>query len=47
MISKAIEGFDWDKIFSDKNTDEKASTLTQAILNITCNFIPNNQYISN
>ena len=27
MISKAIQGFDWDKAFSDKSTDEKAPIL--------------------
>ena len=41
MISKAMEGFDWDNGFSDKSTDEKASILTKAILNIISNFIPN------
>ena len=25
MTSKAIQGFDWDKAFSDKSTEEKAS----------------------
>ena len=40
MISKTIEGFDWDKAFSDKRTDEKASILTKVILNIMINFIP-------
>ena len=34
MISKAIQGFNWDKTFSDKSTDEKASILTKAILNV-------------
>ena len=41
MISKAIQGFNWDKPFSDKSTDEKVSILTKAILNIISNFIPN------
>ena len=41
MISKSIQGFGWDKAFSDKNTDEKASILTKAILSIVNNFIPN------
>ena len=41
MISKAIQGFDWVKAFLDKSTDEKASILTKAILNIMSNFIPN------
>ena len=41
MISKTIQGFDWDKSFLDKSTDEKASILTKAVLNIMSNFIPN------
>ena len=32
MISKAIQGFSWDKAFSDKNADEKNSILTKALL---------------
>ena len=41
MIYKAIEGFDWDKAFSYKSVDEKASILTKAIFNVISNFIPN------
>ena len=41
MISKAIQGLDWDKAFSDKSAKEKASILTKTILNIMSNFIPN------
>ena len=41
MISNAIQGFDWDKAFLDKSTEEKASILTKTILNIMSNFIPN------
>ena len=41
MISKAILGFDWDKAFIDKSTEEKASILTKTILNIMINFILN------
>ena len=41
MISKAIQGFDWDKAFLDEGTEEKASILTKTILNIMSNFIPN------
>ena len=41
MIFKAIQGFDWNKAFSDKSTEEKASILTKTILNIMSNFIPN------
>ena len=45
MISKAIQGFDWDKAFLDKSSDEKASILTKAVLNIMSNFIPNKKII--
>ena len=41
MISRAIERFGWNKAFSGKKIDEKASNLTQTILNIMSNFIPN------
>ena len=41
MISRTIEEFDWNKEFSGKNIDEKASILLQTILNIMSNFIPN------
>ena len=41
MISKAIQGFDQDKAFLDKSTEEKASIFTKTILNIMSNFIPN------
>ena len=40
MISKATQGFDWDKAFLDKSTEEKVSILTKTILNIMGNFIP-------
>ena len=38
MISKAIESFDWDKVFSGKSADEEASVLTNATLNIMSNI---------
>ena len=41
MVSKAIQGFNWDKVFLDKSTEEKASILTKAVLNIMSNFILN------
>ena len=42
MICKAIQGFDWHKVFLDNSTEEKASILTKAILNnIISKFIPN------
>ena len=40
MISDAMEGFEWDKAFSNKSVDEKVSILTKAILNIMSDFIP-------
>ena len=41
MISKAIQGFDWDKEFLDRSAEEKAFILTKTLLNIISNFIPN------
>ena len=41
MISKAIERFDWNKVFSDKSADGKACIFTETMLNIMSNFIPN------
>ena len=41
MISKAIQGFDWDKAFLDKSGEEKASILAKTLLNIMSNFAPN------
>ena len=41
MISKAIQGFDWDKAFLDNGTEEKASILTKTTVNIMSNFILN------
>ena len=39
ITSKAIQGFEWDKAFLDKNIEEKASILTNSILNFMSNFI--------
>ena len=41
MISKAVQGFDWDNAFLGKSTEQKASILKKTILNIMSNFIPN------
>ena len=41
MISKAIEGFDWDKAFLEKSANEKPSILPKPILNVMSSFIPN------
>ena len=39
MISKTIQGFDWNKGFLEKRADDQASILTKDILNIMTNFI--------
>ena len=41
MISKAVEGFDWDKAFFDKSANKKTSIPTKTILSIMSSFIPN------
>ena len=41
MIPKAIEGFDWNKAFLNKSTEEKAFIFTKANINIMSNFISN------
>ena len=46
MISKAMKGFDWDKEFLNKRTDEKTSILTKTVLNIASDFIPNDIVVS-
>ena len=46
MISKAMKGFDWDKEFLNNRTDEKTSILTNTVLNIASDFIPNDIVVS-
>ena len=41
MIPKAIEGFDWNKAFLNKSTEEKAFIFTKVNINIMSNFISN------
>ena len=41
MISTAIQGFDWDKAFLNKSTEEKASILAKTILNSMSNLFLN------
>ena len=41
VFFKSISGSDRDKAFLDKSTEEKAYILTQTIINIMSNFIPN------
>ena len=40
-ISKAIDGFNWDQAFANKNIDENVSILTKTVLNIKSNYVPN------
>ena len=41
MVSKAMEGFDWNNLFLNKDVNEKATILTKTVLNIMSNYIPN------
>ena len=41
-----MKGFDWDKEFLNKRTDEKTSILTKTVLNIASDFIPNDIVVS-
>ena len=40
MIQKAISMFDLQKVFKNKNTNEKTRILTDSLMNIFKNFIP-------
>ena len=40
LIRKAIDGFNWQKAFSNKNVNQKVDTFDKTILNILTNFIP-------
>ena len=40
LIRRAIDGFNWQKVFSNKNVNEKNDTFNKTILNILSNFIP-------
>ena len=40
-IRKALEVFDWQKAFSGKTINEKVSILTNTIINIMSNYVPN------
>ena len=40
-ISKAIEGLDWNKPFSNKIIDKKVSVFTETFLHIMNDFFPN------
>ena len=41
-----MKGFDWDKEFLNKRTDEKTSVLTKTVLNIASDFILNDIVVS-
>ena len=40
LIRRAIDGFNWQKAFSNKNVNDKVDTSNRTILNILSNFIP-------
>ena len=40
LIRRAIDGFNWQKAFSNKNVNENVDTFNKTILNILSNFIP-------
>ena len=40
LIKRAIDGFSWQKAFSNKNVNEKVDTFNKTILYILSNFIP-------
>ena len=40
LIRTAINQFNWEKAFENKNVDEKVLTFNKAVLNILSNFIP-------
>ena len=45
LIRKAIDGFNWQKAFSNKNVNEKVDTFNKTILNILSNLIPHETLI--
>ena len=40
FIRRGIDGFNWQKAFSNKNVNEKVDTSNKTILNMLSNFIP-------
>ena len=40
-----IDGFNWQKVFSNKNVNEKVDTFHKKILNVLSNFIPHETII--
>ena len=40
LIRRAINRFNWERVFDNKNVDEKVLTFNKTILNILSNFIP-------
>ena len=41
LIKRAVEGFDWDRAFEGLDVDGKVLVLTDCIVNIFSNFVPN------
>ena len=40
LIKRAINSFDWEKVFSNIDVNNMVSIFNQTIINILCNFIP-------
>ena len=47
LIRRAIDEFNWQKAFSNKNINEKEDTFSKIIQNILSNFIPHETLICN
>ena len=46
-INKAIEMFNWEKLFQNKNIHDQLKLFNETIVNIVSNYIPNKFIISN
>ena len=46
-INKAIEMFNWEKLFHNKNIHDELKLANEAIVNIVQNYIPNKCITSN
>ena len=40
LIRRAINQFNWERDFENKNVDEKVLTFSKTVVNILSNFIP-------
>ena len=47
LIRRAVHEFNWQRAFSNVNTNERVSFFNRTILNIASNFIPNETVIWN